>query len=240
VRRSRNASVAARVQGFFRRQTDTVVAVDRLSFSIAPGERVAFIGPNGAGKSTTLKVLEEGDLEALLTQPRSVLVYALGMRSQPSGFGDLLSGLIFIVWSGRVAWHALPLLVVAIVARALVFVACGIVLQSRVLAREGRTRRTAIVGAADYLFVVPGTAVRRDAPSRAVYGPKLDFSDFLRPISIHDALFSFLVADYSARNALTGEIDAARRAGMRAAKKAHVPSAPAATAIANGSQNETR
>src|SRR6185369_11604450 len=35
----------------------TVQAIDGLSFSIAPGERVAFIGPNGAGKSTTLKVL---------------------------------------------------------------------------------------------------------------------------------------------------------------------------------------
>jgi ABC-2 type transport system ATP-binding protein len=34
-----------------------VSAVAGLSFSIAPGERVAFIGPNGAGKSTTLKML---------------------------------------------------------------------------------------------------------------------------------------------------------------------------------------
>jgi ABC-2 type transport system ATP-binding protein len=47
------------------------VAVDRLSFSIAPGERVAFIGPNGAGKSTTLKVLagilrpDAGDVRVL-------------------------------------------------------------------------------------------------------------------------------------------------------------------------------
>jgi len=32
-------------------------AVDKLSFTIKEGERVAFIGPNGAGKSTTLKML---------------------------------------------------------------------------------------------------------------------------------------------------------------------------------------
>ena len=38
-------------------QYKTVTAVNNLSFSIQPGERVAFIGPNGAGKSTTIKIL---------------------------------------------------------------------------------------------------------------------------------------------------------------------------------------
>lgn len=36
---------------------ERVAAVDGISFTVQPGERVAFIGPNGAGKSTTLKVL---------------------------------------------------------------------------------------------------------------------------------------------------------------------------------------
>ncbi len=39
------------------RPTETVKAVDGISFSIAAGERVGFLGPNGAGKTTTLKVL---------------------------------------------------------------------------------------------------------------------------------------------------------------------------------------
>ena len=73
------------------------------------------------------RFIEEGDLDTLLTQPRSVLVYALGLRSQPSGVGDVLSGMMFIVWSGEVSSSTLPLLVAAIVAGSLIFVACGIV-----------------------------------------------------------------------------------------------------------------
>ena len=57
VPRPRRGGLAARARDLLRPQTEAVVAVDDLSFSIAPGERVAFIGPNGAGKSTTLKVL---------------------------------------------------------------------------------------------------------------------------------------------------------------------------------------
>lgn len=33
------------------------VAVDHISFEVAPGEILGFLGPNGAGKSTTIKVL---------------------------------------------------------------------------------------------------------------------------------------------------------------------------------------
>lgn len=34
-----------------------VEAVDRISFDVASGERLAYIGPNGAGKSTSIKML---------------------------------------------------------------------------------------------------------------------------------------------------------------------------------------
>ena len=57
VQRSRQRSLWARCKDLIAPQLDTVVAVDRISFTIARGESVAFIGPNGAGKSTTLKVL---------------------------------------------------------------------------------------------------------------------------------------------------------------------------------------
>ena len=40
------------------------------------------------------RFIEDGDLDTLLTQPRSVLVYALGIRSQPSGVGDVASGVV--------------------------------------------------------------------------------------------------------------------------------------------------
>ncbi len=73
------------------------------------------------------RFIEDGDLDTLLTRPRSVLVHALGMRAQPSGFGDLISGLIFIAMSGQVSWRTAPVLIVVIVASAIIVVACGVV-----------------------------------------------------------------------------------------------------------------
>jgi ABC-2 type transport system ATP-binding protein len=53
----RPPGLRAALRSLFRRQRETVKAVDGISFDIASGERVGFLGPNGAGKTTTLKVL---------------------------------------------------------------------------------------------------------------------------------------------------------------------------------------
>ncbi len=47
----------ASVRGLFRRTYKEVRAVADVTFTIEPGEMVAFLGPNGAGKTTTLKML---------------------------------------------------------------------------------------------------------------------------------------------------------------------------------------
>jgi ABC-2 type transport system ATP-binding protein len=49
--------LAGSLRSLFRREYETVKAVDGLSFDIAQGEIVGFLGPNGAGKTTTLKCL---------------------------------------------------------------------------------------------------------------------------------------------------------------------------------------
>src|SRR5262245_359078 len=43
--------------GWLRRRTRVVAAVDGIDLSVERGEMVGYIGPNGAGKSTTLKML---------------------------------------------------------------------------------------------------------------------------------------------------------------------------------------
>jgi ABC-2 type transport system ATP-binding protein len=53
----REAGLWNTLRSVLRRPYETVHAVQDLSFSIEPGERVGFLGPNGAGKTTTLKVL---------------------------------------------------------------------------------------------------------------------------------------------------------------------------------------
>src|SRR6266850_2402731 len=101
VRRAPGPGLRARIRDLLRPQTQAVVAVDRLSFSIAPGERVAFIGPNGAGKSTTLKIL------AGILQPDAGEVRVFGLV--PSRQRRQLAFQIGTVFGQRSQlWYQLP------------------------------------------------------------------------------------------------------------------------------------
>ena len=61
------------------------------------------------------------------------------------------------------------------------------------------------------------------------------FSRFAR----NDGRAAAVAAGYSIRRALMGEMEAARLAGMMAAKKEQIASAPAAAVKASGSEEET-
>jgi len=53
----RQPGFAGTISAFLRPEFREVVAVDRVSFCVEPGEIVGYIGPNGAGKSSTIKML---------------------------------------------------------------------------------------------------------------------------------------------------------------------------------------
>jgi len=40
-----------------RKRFGATVALDGMSFTVAPGQVTGFVGPNGAGKSTTMRVI---------------------------------------------------------------------------------------------------------------------------------------------------------------------------------------
>jgi ABC-2 type transport system permease protein len=71
--------------------------------------------------------IEEGELDTLLTQPKPALLYALGLRSRASGFGDLATGLVLLGLSGQVTLATMPLVVAAVLAGAMAVLGAGIV-----------------------------------------------------------------------------------------------------------------
>jgi ABC-2 type transport system permease protein len=76
------------------------------------------------------RFIDEGALEPLLTQPKPTLLYALGCRSQASGFGDLASGLAFMAMSGHLSRAAAPRVALCVLASELAFTATCVALFS--------------------------------------------------------------------------------------------------------------
>jgi ABC-2 type transport system permease protein len=76
------------------------------------------------------RLIDEGGLEPLLVQPKPTLLYALGCRSQASGFGDFASGLVLIGWSGCLSWHAAPCALCCVLASCAVYSSSCVVFYS--------------------------------------------------------------------------------------------------------------
>ena len=74
--------------------------------------------------------VDEGELDALLVQPKATWLYAVGSRSQPSGVGDVVSGALFLGVSGHVRLDNLAAAIVCLLCGACVFLGAGLVFYS--------------------------------------------------------------------------------------------------------------
>jgi ABC-type Na+ transport system ATPase subunit NatA/ABC-type uncharacterized transport system permease subunit len=84
----------------------------------------------GGGVQDLARRIEGGDLDPMLTLPRSVLVQAVAARTRPDGWGDVATGMILVAMSGHLhglAWLTAPL---ALVLAGVVFTAAGVLLHS--------------------------------------------------------------------------------------------------------------
>ncbi len=73
-------------------------AVDKVSFTVQPGEVLGYLGPNGAGKSTTIKMLagllepSEGEILYEIWEWREISDWNRhGARSERSSWGAIKS-----------------------------------------------------------------------------------------------------------------------------------------------------
>jgi ABC-2 type transport system permease protein len=82
------------------------------------------------GAQYLARMIHDGELDALIAQPKPTLLYAAGLRSQPSGLGDVMSGLVMIALSGRVTVVGIPVVLAAGIAGAVVLVSTAVLMHS--------------------------------------------------------------------------------------------------------------
>jgi ABC-2 type transport system permease protein len=90
------------------------------------GIAVLFFG----GVRDLSRLIIDGDLDSLLTQPKSPLLQALGYKTVASGWGELATSLLFLAISGKLTLGTVPLALVAVLVSGAVFTATGVLIHS--------------------------------------------------------------------------------------------------------------
>lgn len=83
----------------------------------------------GGGVTEISRKIIDGELDAYLVQPKSVLLQLLMSRSRASGWGDILTALVLLFMSEYLTWTSWPLIGLLLVLAAAVFVSAGVIIQ---------------------------------------------------------------------------------------------------------------
>jgi ABC-2 type transport system permease protein len=81
-----------------------------------------FIG----GSRYLARMIFEGDLDMLIIKPKNLLLQIVGSRSVSSGWGDILSSFVFLIFSGYITLVNIPLLILFIFTAAILITAFSI------------------------------------------------------------------------------------------------------------------
>jgi len=84
----------------------------------------------GGGVRELARTIAEGSLDVFLSQPKPVLLHALGSRTSSSGWGDLANCVLLLGIAGYLRWDVVPMILVGTLAGAIVFLSIGVIVHS--------------------------------------------------------------------------------------------------------------
>jgi len=82
------------------------------------------------GAKSIGRAVREGELDSFLTQPKNTLLYLVGSRGSPSGWGDIFASLVFFSCTTHTTLSSLPLIVGAVLVSAVIYTATVVAVYS--------------------------------------------------------------------------------------------------------------
>jgi len=82
------------------------------------------------GVSSLSRLIAEGELDSFLSQPKSVLISSIASKTNIAGWGDILSGLILIGFSGYTSLEALGAVLICSLCSMVLYTVTGVLIHS--------------------------------------------------------------------------------------------------------------